>query len=188
MVSGWSAVVECSGVEWCVVIFCSQPQHHLSAIRLQHRTPTPSGLIADSHSQTPSNIYRNYPAMDLKLPGLHILYLLILLALLITQTVGDSLEAADDAEFSKLIKEEKYVVALFCSSQQEERCEDFEGELASAREDLIDVMEGDGWVIKLVDSKELEKFVVGKTEQPVVVMFRSGLPVIYNGKPVWSAG
>ena len=126
--------------------------------------------------------------MDLKLPGLHILYLLILLALLITQTVGDSLEAADDAEFSKLIKEEKYVVALFCSSQQEERCEDFEGELASAREDLIDVMEGDGWVIKLVDSKELEKFVVGKTEQPVVVMFRSGLPVIYNGKSVWSAG
>ena len=29
--------------------------------------------------------------------------------------------------------------------------------------------------------EELDNFVVGKTEQPVVVMFRSGLPVIYNG-------
>ena len=118
-------------------------------------------------------------------PGLHKLFPLILLScLLITQTAGDSLQAVDDAEFSKLIKEEKYVVALFCSSKQEERCEDYEGELASAREDLIDVMEGDGWVIKLVDSKQLDNFVVGKTEQPVVVMFRSGLPVIYNGNLV----
>ena len=116
--------------------------------------------------------------MDLKLD---IFYPLIILSLLITQTVGDSLQAVDDSEFSKLIKDEKYVVALFCASGQEERCEDYEGELASAREDLIDVMEGDGWVIKLVDSKQLENFVVGRVEQPVVVMFRSGLPVIYNG-------
>ena len=71
-------------------------------------------------------------------------------------------------------------------SEQEERCEEYESELASAREDLIDVMEGDGWVIKLVDSKELEKFIVGKTEKPVVVMFRSGLPVIYNGSLVFN--
>ena len=116
--------------------------------------------------------------MVLKWPGL---YLLFPLLLLITQTAGDSLQAVDDAEFTKLIKEEKYVVALFCSSKQEERCDDYEAELASAREDLIDVMEGDGWVIKLVDSKELDNFVVGKTDQPVVIMFRSGLPVIYNG-------
>ena len=120
--------------------------------------------------------------MYFKMPGSHkLLFPLILLSLLITKSAGDSLQAADDAEFSKLIKEEKYVVALFCSSQQEERCEDYETELASAREDLIDVMEGDGWVIKLVDSKELDNFVVGKTDQPVVIMFRSGLPVIYNG-------
>ena len=91
------------------------------------------------------------------------------------------METTDDNEFNKLIKEEKYVVALFCPSEQLVRCEDYESELASAREDLIDVMEGDGWVVKLVDSKEIEKFVVGKTDEPLVVMFRSGLPVIYKG-------
>ena len=62
--------------------------------------------------------------MDLKLKGLDIFYPLIILSLLITQTVGDSLQAVDDSEFSKLIKDEKYVVALFCASGQEERCEE----------------------------------------------------------------
>ena len=51
--------------------------------------------------------------MNVKMAGLEILlFPLILLSLLVTQTAGDSLQAADDAEFSKLIKEEKYVVAL----------------------------------------------------------------------------
>ena len=45
-----------------------------------------------------------------------------------TQTAGDSLQAADDTEFSKLIKE------VLCSSKQGERCEEHESELASARE------------------------------------------------------
>jgi len=111
----------------------------------------------------------------------NIILIPLLLAQFFSSVEGDSLETTDDAEFTKLIKEEKYVVALFCPSGQEERCEEYESELASAREDLIDVMEGDGWVVKLVDSKEIEKFVVGKTDKPVVVMFRSGLPVIYNG-------
>ena len=62
------------------------------------------------------------------------------------------------------------------------RCEEYEGELTSAREDLIDVMDGDGWVVKLVDSPVIERFYVGKTEQPLVIMFRNNLPVIYNGK------
>ena len=112
----------------------------------------------------------------------NIILIPLLLAQFFSSVEGDSLETTDDAEFTKLIKEEKYVVALFCPSEQEERCEEYESELASAREDLIDVMEGDGWVVKLVDSKEIEKFVVGKTDKPVVVMFRSGLPVIYNGR------
>jgi len=93
----------------------------------------------------------------------------------------DTLQIVDDAEFSKLVKEEKYVVALFCSSSNAERCEEYEGELTSAREDLIDVMDGDGWVVKLVDSPVIERFYVGKTEQPLVIMFRNNLPVIYNG-------
>jgi len=82
----------------------------------------------------------------------------------------------------KLITEEHYVVALFCPSTATERCEEFEDELTSAREDMIDVvMDGDGWVVKLVDSPMVEEYAVGRTEQPVIVMFRNGLPVIYDG-------
>ena len=83
----------------------------------------------------------------------------------------------DEAEFFKLITEEHYVVALFCPT----RCEEFEGELTSIREDMIDVMDGDAWVVKLMDSPLVEEYAVGKTEQPVIVMFRKGLPVIYDG-------
>merc|ERR1719427_1620199 len=83
-----------------------------------------------------------------------------------------------------MISEEHYVVALFCPGNGVEsyfRCEEFEGELASIREDLIDSMDGDGWVVKLIDSPIMEDYYVGKTDQPVTVMFRHGLPVIYDG-------
>ena len=82
----------------------------------------------------------------------------------------------------KLITEERYVVALFCPSAATERCEEFEGELTSIREDMIDVLDGDGWVVKLVDSPVMEEYAVGKTDQPVIVMFRTGLPVLYDGR------
>ena len=99
-----------------------------------------------------------------------------------TVTLSDSLQTVDDAEFSKLVSEEKYVVALFCTSENTERCEEFEGELTGIREDLIDVMDGDGWVVKLVDSEKMEQYYVGKTDQPLIIMFRNNLPVIYNGE------
>ena len=108
--------------------------------------------------------------------------LIALLLQLVTLTFCDSLQTVDDAEFSKLIKEEKYVVGLFCSSENSERCEEFEGELTGIREDLIDVMDGDGWVVKLVNSEMVGQFYVGKTGQPLVIMFRDNVPVIYNGK------
>jgi len=95
--------------------------------------------------------------------------------------LSDDLQVVDDAEFNKLIVDEKYVVALFCTSTNTERCEEFEGELAGIREDLIDVMDGDGWVVKLVNSEVMDRFYVGKTDQPLIIMFRNNLPVIYNG-------
>merc|ERR1719508_531615 len=62
-----------------------------------------------------------------------------------------------------------------------ERCEEFEGELSSIREDMIDMMDGDGWVVKLIDSPLVVEYAVGITDQPVIIMFRNGLPVIYDG-------
>ena len=94
---------------------------------------------------------------------------------------AEELQTVEQEEFLKLITEEHYVVALFCPSTAMERCEEFEGELAIIREDMIDVMDGDGWVVKLVDSPIVKEYAVGRTDQPVIVMFRNGLPVIYDG-------
>merc|ERR1719427_1622381 len=83
-----------------------------------------------------------------------------------------------------MISEEHYVVALFCPGNSVEsffRCEEFEGELSSIREDMIDVMDGDGWGVQLLDSPLGDHYAVGKTDQPIIVMFRNGLPVIYDG-------
>ena len=106
--------------------------------------------------------------------------LLLLLPLFVRSE--DSLQTVDDAEFSKLIAEEKYVVALFCTKENTERCEEFEGELTGIREDLIDVMDGDGWVVKLEDSGVISQFYIDKIQEPEVIMFRNSLPVIYTGE------
>ena len=81
----------------------------------------------------------------------------------------------------RVLEVDHYVVAFFCPAPSLERCKEFEGELTSIREDMIDVMDGDGWVVKLMDSPLVEEYAVGKTDQPVIVMFRNGLPVIYDG-------
>ena len=94
------------------------------------------------------------------------LYHLLLLGLWLGTVIGqDSLQAVDDAELAKLAQEEKFVVALLCTEENSERClkdfalikmitiksrcEEFEGELASIREDVIDSLD-DGWVVKSV--------------------------------------
>jgi len=92
---------------------------------------------------------------------------------------ADSLQTVEDAEFQKLIQEEKYVVALLCTSTNTERCEEFEGELASIREDLIDGLE-DGWVVKLMDSN-MWGFFAFSNEQPIIVFLRSGQAILYDG-------
>jgi len=95
---------------------------------------------------------------------------------------GEELQLVEDQELDKLIKEEKYVVALFCPEGEEaaERCEEFEGELASVREDLVEILEGDGWVVKAVGSQIITHLSFTPSV-PVIVMFRSGLPVLYDG-------
>jgi len=93
---------------------------------------------------------------------------------------ADTLQTVEEGEFQKLIREEKFVVALLCTTANAERCEEFEGELASIREDLIDSLDGDGWVVKLVDSSVWEHFAFSN-EQPVVLFIRSGQPVLYDG-------
>ena len=127
-------------------------------------------------------MYQLFQIQIIIMKYLRTLVLSFYLLQLVTQCLSDDLQVVDDAEFNKLIVDEKYVVALFCTSTNTERCEEFEGELAGIREDLIDVMDGDGWVVKLVNSEVMDRFYVGKTDQPLIIMFRNNLPVIYNGE------
>ena len=53
-----------------------------------------------------------------------------------------------------------------------------ETELAAIREDLVDTI--NGWVVKAVGSKITEQL-APNAQEPLVVFFRKGLPVIYDG-------
>jgi len=106
--------------------------------------------------------------------------LIAMMLFLIDPLAADELQLVEDSELHKLITEEKYVVALFCSDGTEERCEEFEGELAGIREDLIDITDGDGWVVKLLNSQLIQHYSF-TPDVPVIVLFRSGLPVLYDG-------
>jgi len=107
-------------------------------------------------------------------------FLLLLLVCLTAQANDDTLQSVQDDELKKLLKEEPIVVALFCTEKNVESCEEFESELAGIREDFIDMMQGDGWMVKLLNSNLASQF-SPKTDVPVTVMFRRGLPVLYDG-------
>jgi len=107
-------------------------------------------------------------------------FLVLLLVCLGGRGQEDSLQLVDDAELTKLITEEQYVVALFCTAANAESCEEFESELAGIREDFIDMMNGDGWMVKLASSPLVHRF-TPSAAKPVIVMFRQGLPVLYDG-------
>jgi len=105
---------------------------------------------------------------------------LLLLGICLGSIAGqDTLQAVDDAELAKLAQEEKFVVALLCTEENAERCEEFEGELTSIREDVIDSLE-DGWVVKSVDGTLWQHFAFSN-KQPMVVFLRGGQPVLYDG-------
>jgi len=111
-------------------------------------------------------------------PRTWLVLLVALAAVLLHGTAGQTLQLADDNEFKKMITEEQFVLVLFCTDANEERCEEFEGEMAAIREDFIDTI-GDAWVIKVLNSYLVTDFSWSK--DPVIVFFRSGLPVIYDG-------
>jgi len=69
---------------------------------------------------------------------------------------------ADDAEFRKMITDEQFVLVLFCTDANAERCEEFEDEMAAIREDFIDTMSGDAWVIKVLNSNLVTDFSASK--------------------------
>jgi len=103
------------------------------------------------------------------------------LALLTAVSRGQStLEDITDNELRKLINNEKYVVALFCpeDGSDDDKCADFEAELAAIREDLVDSI--NAWVVKASPNTEM-KSLYNPYPVPTVVFFRDRSPVLYDG-------
>jgi len=91
-----------------------------------------------------------------------------------------TLEDITDTELRKLINNEKYVVALFCpeDGKDEEKCEEYEAELAAIREDLVDSI--NAWVVKASPETEM-KALYNPDPVPTIVFFRDRAPVLYDG-------
>ncbi|XP_057656515.1 thioredoxin domain-containing protein [Diorhabda carinulata] len=86
------------------------------------------------------------------------------------------LEVVQDDEVLNLIRTEKYVVVLF-SRKYCEPCDNFENELTSLREDLVETL--NAWVVKVEDSQLSRLYSPDK--EPILVFFRHGIPLLYDG-------
>ncbi len=64
--------------------------------------------------------------------------------------------------------------------ENDDRSSDFEGELATVREDLVDSL--NAWVVKAVGSDMAERFAGRGHQGPAVVFFRRQVPVLYDGE------
>jgi len=91
-----------------------------------------------------------------------------------------TLEDITDTELRKLINNEKYVVALFCpeDGKDEDKCDDYETELAAIREDLVDSI--NAWVVKASPETSM-KALYNPDPVPTIVFFRNRSPVLYDG-------
>jgi len=109
-----------------------------------------------------------------------LVWFVLLLVLISSNGQEDTLQIVKEPELDKILREEPIVIALFCTAANAESCEEYESELASIREDFIDMLQGDGYFVKLVDSPLVDSL-TPPTEKPVTVMFRQGNPVLYEG-------
>jgi len=84
-------------------------------------------------------------------------------------------------EAEKFINDKSFVLALFCRSSATKKCQDFETEISNVKEDLIEVMDGGVDILKLVDSSLLTEYIVDPISEVLLIFFRNGVPVLYDG-------
>lgn len=100
----------------------------------------------------------------------------VLTVLLQILLVHSNLEVIQDEELMNLIRTEKYVIVLF-SRKYCESCDNYENELTSLREDLVETL--NAWVVKVEDSQMTRLY--SPEKEPQLVFFRHGIPLLYNG-------
>lgn len=103
---------------------------------------------------------------------------LVVLASLECLVKANNLETMEDAELLKLIRQEQYVIVLFCENDVSGRCVDYETELSAVREDLVDSL--NAWVVRAQEKSELRKDFATDND-PAVIYFRRGVPALYPG-------
>ena len=64
-------------------------------------------------------------------------------------------------------------------STDESRAEEFEGELATVREDLVDSLSA--WVLKTHNHPLKNRLLPNSGKEPVIAFFRNQIPVLYDG-------
>ena len=65
-------------------------------------------------------------------------------------------------------------------STDESRAEEFEGELATVREDLVDSLSA--WVLKTHNHPLKNRLLPNSGKEPVIAFFRNQIPVLYDGR------
>lgn len=66
---------------------------------------------------------------------------------------------------------------LIIAKKDCEVCDNFENEIISLREDLVDSI--NAWVVKAVNSPMVRLY--SPTKEPALVFFRNGNPLLYEG-------
>lgn len=108
------------------------------------------------------------------------LCLLLVVALSTKSVVADNLETVGEEELNKLIAQEQYVIVLFTDEETKmERAEEFEGELATVREDLVDSL--NAWVVKAHNHPIKKQLLPTAGPEPTIAFFRNQIPVLYDG-------
>ncbi|XP_077288259.1 uncharacterized protein LOC143912765 [Arctopsyche grandis] len=108
-----------------------------------------------------------------------LLLLLFILSLVSAQTPSRGsaqLESVNDDDLLALIRQEKYVVALFTKPDCP-TCLNMEKTLIEARDELVDFL--GAWVVMAQQSHLMRLY--SPNAEPALVFFRHGVPLLYDG-------
>ncbi|KAF4524142.1 hypothetical protein B566_EDAN012146 [Ephemera danica] len=107
--------------------------------------------------------------------------LLFAFAISMTQAVNKdgSLETVTDDDLVNLVRSEKHVVVVF-TQRDSAASEKLESVVTSLREDLVDTL--GAWVVKAVGSHMTRLYNPLAPNQPCLVFFRHGVPLLYHGE------
>lgn len=75
------------------------------------------------------------------------------------------------------IYDKNLITFLSLAKHDCELCDNYENELTSLREDLVDSL--NAWVVKVIHSQMTRLY--SPTKEPALVFFRHGIPLLYDG-------